>query len=70
MDTTTKITMQLLEDLADGDGVLNGEYAHYYESLEEGQPKEVVSVALKRILSESKGATCEFGETGFTLKFN
>ena len=69
MDTTSRITMQLLEDLCSGDNPkLTAEYQQYYESLDESQTKEVVSFAIKKLIDENNGKfACEFGDTSFTL---
>jgi len=71
MDTTTKIMMKILEDMySNGKSSLHANYSDYYESLDETQPKIVVSDAIKKILSESSNATCEFGEDDFFLQDN
>lgn len=68
MDTTTEITMKLLNDLFSGsDNKLQASYSKYYDSLDTSQSKEVVSGALKKILHENDNVKCEFGEDSFTL---
>ena len=69
MDTTSKIMMHILDDLYLGDGTrLEGEYSKYYESLDQEQSRAVVTDAIKKLLKENSDATCDFGETTFTLK--
>lgn len=68
MDTTSEITMRILNDIFSKDGnKLQANYAKYYDSLDASQSKEVVSGALKKILNENDNAKCEFGEDTFTL---
>jgi hypothetical protein len=71
MDTTSKIMMRILEDLYSGNGtIIEGEYEKYYESLDAGQSKTVVTDAIRKLLNENAGAKCDFGETGFKLEIN
>ena len=68
MDTTTEITVRLLNDLFSKDeNRINAPYSKYYDSLDQSQSKEVVSNALRRMLNENSNLKCEFGEDSFTL---
>ena len=68
MDTTTEITMRLLNDLFSKDeNKINAPYSRYYDSLDQSQSKEVVSNALRRMLNENNNLKCEFDEDSFTL---
>lgn len=68
MDTTSKIMMCILDDLYSGNGTrLEAEYSKYYESLDPEQSKTVVTDALKKLLNENSDASCDFGDTTFTL---
>lgn len=69
MDTTTKIMLHIMDDLAfSEDNTLEAEYTRYYESLDPSQSKEVVSGAIRKILENGREkGHCEYGDTTFKL---
>ena len=69
MDTTTKIMLHIMDDLAFSvDNTIEAEYTRYYESLDKEQSKEVVKGAIKKILENGREkGHCEYGDTIFKL---